>query len=129
MYPINVHARRLTMSQNVLWTGIIRGARRRCPTCGQGGLFEGFLKVRVTCAVCGANNAEYPCDDLPPYLTIFAVGHLVVPSLALIELHYHPSLWLQAAIWLPVTVSLCLLLLPTMKGAAAGLCWAVGLVR
>jgi uncharacterized protein (DUF983 family) len=117
------------MSQNALWTGITRGTRRRCPTCGLGGLFDGFLKVRATCAVCGANNADYPCDDFPPYLTIFAVGHLVVPPLVLIDLRYQPSLWLQGAIWLPVTVLLCLLLLPTMKGAAAGLCWAVGLIR
>jgi uncharacterized protein (DUF983 family) len=62
-------------------------------------------------------------------LTIFAVGHLVVPPLVLTDLHYQPSAWLQAAIWLPVTVLLCLLLLPIMKGAAAGICWAVGLVR
>ena len=51
------------------------------------------------------------------------------PLLVLIDLRYQPSVWLEAAIWLPVTVLLCLLLLPTMKGAVAGLCWAVGLVR
>ena len=117
------------MPQNALWRGISRGARRRCPTCGQGGLFDGFLKVRATCTACGANNGDYPCDDLPPYLTIFAVGHLVVPPLALIDLRYQPSMWLQAVIWLPVTVLLCLLLLPTMKGATVGLLWAVGLIR
>jgi uncharacterized protein (DUF983 family) len=117
------------MSQNPLWTGISRGARRRCPTCGQGSLFDGFLTLRPTCSVCGANNADYLCEDFPPYLTIFAVGHLVVPLLVLIDLRYQPSEWLQAAIWLPVTVLLCLLLLPIMKGGVAGLCWAVGLVR
>ena len=117
------------MPQNSFWTGISRGARRRCPTCGQGSLFDGFLKLRGTCSVCGASNGDYPCDDFPPYLTIFAVGHLVVPLLVLIDLRYQPSVWLQAAIWLPVTALLCLLLLPTMKGAAVGLCWAVGLVR
>ena len=117
------------MPQSSLWIGISRGARRQCPTCGQGKLFDGFLKVRATCAVCGAHNADYPCDDFPPYLTIFAVGHLVIPLLVLIDLRYQPAEWLQAAIWLPVTVLLCLLLLPTMKGATAGVCWAVGLVR
>lgn len=117
------------MPQNTLWTGLCRGACRRCPTCGRGRLFDGFLRVRATCAVCGANNADYPCDDFPPYLTIFAVGHLVIPLLVLIDLHYQPPLWLQAAIWLPVTVLLCLMLLPTMKGATVGLCWAVGLGR
>lgn len=40
-----------------------------------------------------------------------------------------PALWLQAAIFLPLTVVLCLLLLPVMKGGTVGLCWATGLVR
>lgn len=117
------------MAQNSLWTGIGRGVRRRCPTCGEGRLFNGFLKVRASCVVCGAHNADYPCDDFPPYLTIFAVGHLVVPLLVLIDSHYQPPLRLQAAFWLPVTVLLCLLLLPMMKGATVGLCRAVGLRR
>ena len=117
------------MSQDSLWAGLSRGARRLCPTCGGSRLFDGYLQVRPACAVCGANNADYPCDDFPPYLTIFAVGHLVVPLLVLIDLHYQPPLWLQAAIWLPATVLLCLLLLPTMKGATVGICWAVGLNR
>lgn len=117
------------MPKNSLWIGLNRGARLRCPTCGQGRLFDGFLRVRPTCAVCGANNADYPCDDFPPYLTIFAVGHIVVPLLLLTDLRYQPPLWLQAAIWLPATVLLCLLLLPTMKGATVGLCWSVGLIR
>ncbi len=117
------------MSQKSLWTGLTRGARGLCPTCGRGRLFDGFLRVRAACSVCGANNADYPSDDFPPYLTIFAVGHLVVPLLVLIDMRYQPALWLQTAIWLPATVLLCLLLLPTMKGATVGLCWAVGLTR
>ena len=117
------------MPGNSLWTGIWRGARRRCPTCGRGRLFDGFLRLRATCTVCGADNANYPCDDFPPYLTIFAVGHLVLPPLVLIDLRYQPSVFLQSMIWLPVTILLCLLILPTMKGAVAGLCWSVGIVR
>lgn len=117
------------MSNTSFWIGLSRGARRRCPTCGQGALFAGYLKLRANCAVCGARNADYPCDDLPPYLTIFAVGHLVVPLLVLTDLRFQPAVWLEAAIWLPAAVLLCLLLLPTMKGAAAGICWAVQLVR
>lgn len=117
------------MSQNPLWTGISRGARCRCPNCGKGRMFAGYLKLHATCSACGANNADYPCDDFPPYLTIFVVGHLVVPMLVLIDLRYQPSVWLETAIWLPVTALLCLALLPVMKGATAGLCWAVGLSR
>ena len=68
-------------------------------------------------------------DDFPPYLTILLVGHLVVPSLIWSDLRFEPALWLQAAIWLPLTLILSLALLPRMKGASAGLCWAIGLTR
>jgi uncharacterized protein (DUF983 family) len=117
------------MSENAIWTGIRRGVSHRCPTCGKGRLFDGFLKIRTPCEVCGADNTIYPSDDFPPYLTILAVGHLVIPLLVWTDFRFAPPLWLQAAIWVPITVLLCLALLPTMKGAASGLCWAVGLVR
>lgn len=71
----------------------------------------------------------YPSDDFPPYLTIFAVAHLLVPVFVVTDRLYEPALWLQAAIWLPATGFACLALLPFMKGATIGLCWATGLVR
>lgn len=117
------------MENRSIWLGIRRGLARRCPVCGQGHLFSGFLKVAPHCEVCGADNTIYPSDDFPPYLTILAAGHLLVPLIFIVERSYAPALWLQAAIWLPLTVALCLVLLPLMKGATVGLCWATGLVR
>jgi len=112
-----------------IWLGIRRGMARRCPVCGQGHLFAGFLKVSSRCDSCGADNTIYPADDFPPYLTILVAGHLLVPMIFIVERSYAPPLWLQSAIWLPVTLALCLALLPVMKGATVGLCWATGLVR
>lgn len=112
-----------------IWVGIRRGLGSHCPACGQGHLFSGFLKVRAHCEVCGADNTIYPSDDFPPYLTILVVGHLVVPLLFFVGRNFNPSLWLEAAIFLPLTLVLCLLLLPVMKGATVGLCWATGMVR
>lgn len=112
-----------------IWLGIRRGLARRCPNCGEGRLFSGFLKVSARCEVCGADNTIYPSDDFPPYLTILAAGHIVVPLMFALERGLAPALWIQAAIWLPVTVALCLVLLPVMKGGTVGLCWASGLVR
>ncbi len=117
------------MENRSIWLGIRRGLAKRCPVCGQGHLFSGFLKVAPHCDVCGADNTIYPSDDFPPYLTILAAGHLLVPLIFIVERSFAPALWLQAAIWLPLTVALCLVLLPLMKGATVGLCWATGLVR
>ena len=42
---------------------------------------------------------------------------------------YEPPLWVEFVIWVPVTVLMCLALLPFMKGVAVGLCWAMNIVR
>jgi uncharacterized protein (DUF983 family) len=116
-------------SQKSIWVGIRRGLACRCPVCGQGHLFSGYLKVKPRCEVCGADNSVYPSDDFPPYLTILILGHLLVPLFLWVDRAYSPSVWVQAAIWLPLSAVLCMLLLPYMKGATVGLCWATGLVR
>jgi len=112
-----------------IWTGVRRGLALHCPECGQGRLFSRYLKVAPHCEICGADNTIYPSDDFPPYLTILAAGHLLVPLIFMVERGLAPPLWLQAAIWTPVTLLLCLGLLPVMKGATVGLCWATGMVR
>jgi hypothetical protein len=56
-----------------------RGFRGRCPRCGEGKLFRAFLKVDNHCSVCGLDFTPHRADDLPAYLVIVIVGHLVVP--------------------------------------------------
>lgn len=102
---------------------------RRCPACGQGRLFRRYLAIRSPCEVCGADNTIYPSDDFPPYLTILVAGHVLVPLLVWTERVYAPPLGVQGVIWLPVTTITCLVLLPLMKGATVGLCWATNIVR
>ena len=109
--------------------GIRRGLSRRCPTCRQGDLFCGFLKVRPRCEVCGANNGAYPSDDMPPYLTIAIVAHVIIPLFMWVDHAFAPPLWVQFATWLPLTALLAIGLLPFVKGGVIGLCWATGIVR
>jgi uncharacterized protein (DUF983 family) len=110
-------------------TGIGRGLRLRCPHCGEGHLFTGFLKVSSACEVCGADNTIFPADDMPPYLTLFLVGHLTVPVMFWIERAYEPAIWLQLAVWLPVIAALSVAVLPFAKGATVGFAWATGVTR
>jgi uncharacterized protein (DUF983 family) len=117
------------VSKPSVWTGIRRGLACRCPVCGEGRLFSRYLKIQTPCARCGADNSVYASDDFPPYLTILVVGHVVVPLFAWVDGTWAPPMWLNFAIWLPVTALGCLLLLPSMKGATVGLCWATGLLR
>jgi len=110
-------------------TAMRRGFRGRCPNCGQGRLFKGYLKVRSPCEICGHENAIYPSDDFPAYATIFLAGHLLLVIFILTDRAYEPSVWLSVAIWVPATVIVCLVLLPFLKGAIIGLCWATNTVR
>jgi uncharacterized protein (DUF983 family) len=112
-----------------IWLGVRRGLSLHCPNCGTGRLFAGFLKLRTPCAVCAADNTVYPSDDFPPYLTILVAGHAVIPAFMYVDFTFAPAMWVEAAIWLPLTTILCLALLPVMKGAAIGLCWAADMVR
>ena len=49
----------------------------RCPHCGKGKIFGRFLKVRPDCESCGLEMHHHRADDLPPYIVIFIVGHIV----------------------------------------------------
>jgi uncharacterized protein (DUF983 family) len=108
-----------------VWTALKRGFRGRCPRCGEGKLFRAFLKVGDTCSACGLDFTPHRADDLPAYLVIIIVGHIVVPAALMIETELSPPVWLQLSIYLPLTLVLSLLLLQPVKGAVVGLQWAL----
>lgn len=106
---------------------IRRGFKRLCPNCGEAKIFAGYLKLKKNCPHCKAPIGEIRADDLPPYLTIFIVGHLVIPALLFVEATWRPDLWLQVTVWPLIALALCLSLLPILKGAVVGLMWSMGM--
>ena len=108
-----------------VWAAMKRGFRGRCPRCGQGKLFRAFLKVDNNCSVCGLDFTPHRADDLPAYLVIVVVGHIVVPMALFIETNYSPPVALQLAIYLPFTFIASLALLQPVKGAVVGVQWAL----
>ena len=105
-------------------SAMLRGASRRCPQCGRGAIFKGYVKTREACGCCGLDLTGHRADDAPPYITILIVGHLVVPSALAVKQLFDPPIGLQFAIWLPVMIILAGALLPAAKGAMIGLQWA-----
>jgi uncharacterized protein (DUF983 family) len=103
-----------------LLTAIGRGIRNRCPVCGEGKVFKGFLRVAPECAVCKAPLGQLRADDAPPYVVIFLVGHLLVPIVFWVERKYAPPMWLHMAVWLPLFAVLCTALLRPVKGGVVG---------
>jgi uncharacterized protein (DUF983 family) len=104
-----------------------RGLMNRCPACGKGRLFAGYLRVADRCGHCAAPLGRVRADDAPPYFTIFAVGHVVIPLMLWVERAWAPELWLHAAIFLPLSASLALGLIRPVKGATVGLLMRLGL--
>ena len=111
------------------WAGLGRGLRRRCPNCGQGRLFDGYLRVRPVCDACGHDNDRYPADDAPPYFTILLVGHLVVAPMLMLEAVIETPMWVTLAVACPLVLGVTLLLLPYVKGGVIGACWAFRILR
>jgi uncharacterized protein (DUF983 family) len=107
-----------------LWLAMKRGMRGRCPNCGEGKLFKAFLKTADECSACGQNFSHHRADDLPAYLVIIIVGHILVPIFLWIETNYSPSVALQLSFYLPITLIASLALLQPVKGAVVGLQWA-----
>ena len=103
---------------------IWRGWRGRCPACGEGRIFAGYLAVRPACPACGEDLSHQRADDGPAYLTILVVGHLMAPILLWVYPTFRPEPWVMIAIFSTGTVVLSLLLLPRFKGALIGLQWA-----
>lgn len=108
-----------------VWTAMLRGARCRCPNCGEGRLFGRFLKAQPACEVCGEELHHQRADDFPPYITMFIVGHIVVWLILVAELRWNWPVWAHAATWPLLTVGLSLGLLQPVKGAVIGLQWAL----
>jgi uncharacterized protein (DUF983 family) len=108
-----------------VWQALKHGFRGRCPKCGEGKLFRAFLKVDDACSACGQDFTAHRADDLPAYLVIVIVGHIVVPTALMIETNYSPPVALQLAIYLPLTLVASLVLLQPVKGAVVGVQWAL----
>ncbi len=108
------------------WTAIKRGLRGRCPSCGRGRILHGYSKVVEACPACGEEMHHHRADDLPPYITIFAVGH-ILGALMLVADDIWPNLPIPThfMIWPTLCVVLSLLLLPVFKGGLVAYQWAL----
>jgi uncharacterized protein (DUF983 family) len=103
---------------------LLRGLLCRCPNCGRGKLFRAFLKVADECPACGEDFRHQQADDAPAYFVILIVGHIVVPLALTMEVAFAPPSWLQFAIWIPITIGLCVGILQPFKGAIVAWQWA-----
>jgi uncharacterized protein (DUF983 family) len=110
---------------NRILQGLGRGFRRRCPNCGEGRLFKGYLAVEGHCAACGHDNGQYRADDAAPYFTILVIGHLVIGPILIFPFILTAPIGLVLGTTLPALTIVTLCLLPVIKGAVIGGLWAI----
>jgi uncharacterized protein (DUF983 family) len=91
------------------------GLASRCPACGRGPLFEGFLTVRRRCDVCGADLSGQDSGDGPVAFIVLIVGLIVVFGALFAEVAWQWPIWLHMVVWLPLTVVLVLLIMRPAK--------------
>jgi uncharacterized protein (DUF983 family) len=93
----------------------------RCPRCGKGKLFSGFLGLAPRCDSCGLDFGFADSGDGPAVFVIFAVAPIVVVLALILEALVHPAPYVHLIVWLPVTVILCLALLRPFKATTVAL--------
>lgn len=115
----------MNTSEPTTTTALLRGFQCKCPACGEGPLFGKFLKVNDTCRVCGEELYHQRADDMPAYIVMSIVGHIVIGLLLWVETEFAPSIWVHIALWFPLTIALSLALLQPVKGTIVAMQWAL----
>ncbi|MFN0262586.1 DUF983 domain-containing protein [Tepidamorphus sp. 3E244] len=92
------------------------GMSGRCPQCGRGKMFDGYLTVKDRCEVCGLDYSFADSGDGPAVFVILIVGFVIVGLALFVEIAYQPPYWVHAVLWLPLLLVLGLGLLRMLKG-------------
>jgi len=98
-----------------LLQSVLRGLACKCPRCGEGKLFAGFLTLRARCEACGLDYTFIDAGDGPAVFIILLAGAIVVACALIVEVKYQPPFWLHAVLWLPLILATTLLPLRAMK--------------
>jgi uncharacterized protein (DUF983 family) len=97
------------------------GLLGRCPRCGRGKLFKGFLTLAPACTVCGLDYSFADSGDGPAVFVTMIGGAIVVGLALWTEVTYEPPFWVHILLFLPLTLIICVGLLRPLKGLLVGL--------
>ena len=100
------------------------GLKGRCPRCGEGRLFSGFLTVGKGCHNCGLDYSFADAGDGPAVFVILIIGFIVVGSALWMEVTLAPPLWVHFILWIPLAIILSLVALRLLKGVLITLQYA-----
>ena len=93
----------------------VAGITCRCPRCGAGDLFAGFLKVAPACENCGLDYSFADAGDGPAVFVVLFTGLIVATAAVIVEFVYRPPYWVHAVVWGPLILAISLNLLRPAK--------------
>ena len=96
----------------------------KCPRCGQGALFKGFLGLEEHCAVCGLDYAKADSGDGPAVFAIFIIGFVAVAVAFVARYVWYAPIGLALFGSIAFTVVSTLLLLRPLKATLIALQYA-----
>jgi uncharacterized protein (DUF983 family) len=99
----------------------VAGLGGRCPRCGKGPLFKGFITLATSCSACGLDHSFADSGDGPAVFIALIGGFVVLGAALWTEIVYEPPLWLHMVLFLPLTIIVCLGLLRPFKGVLIAL--------
>lgn len=97
------------------------GARGRCPNCGRGPLFAGWMKVAPRCTACDYPLGEVETGDGAATFIMQITGLFVGGGALAFNLAYQPALWVNLLIWPPLALIMALGLMRPGKGLMTAL--------
>lgn len=93
----------------------------RCPRCGDGSLFSGFLTIAPRCEACGLDFAFADSGDGPAIFVMLIAGAIVLGGALTLEALWEPPIWVHIAVTAPLALIVCLGLLRPLKGLMVAL--------
>jgi uncharacterized protein (DUF983 family) len=97
------------------------GLAGRCPRCGKGPLFVGFIALAPRCSACALDYAFADSGDGPAVFIALIGGFIVLGAALWTEIVYEPPIWVHMLLFLPLTIIVCLGLLRPFKGVLIAL--------
>lgn len=94
----------------------VAGLMGKCPRCGKGRLFTGFLALEPRCGSCGLDYSFADSGDGPAIFVMLIAGFIVAGAAWWAEVRYEPPYWVYLVVFLPLTAFVCLGLLRPAKG-------------
>ena len=107
--------RRLIGNEKLRWI-LKSGWEGRCPKCGEGPMFQSWLKINQACPACGLSYRFASPDDGPAFFSLCIVAFPLIFVVVWLQAAFAPPIWVHLLTSVPLMVIGCVLPLRPIKG-------------